>query len=303
MNAAIPDPEFLIDDAGSMRFPAHHAPVRTALLALALCSCCSWLAAVAVPSVAHAQTDDAARAASARALFQEGLEFADKNRWHEATDRFQRALALRDSPVIAYNLASAYQHLGELIKASELLRTIIADPTSEPELRASAETTLVSITPRIARVTVHANGRQQGDRVSVDDRELVDAQLDVPVPIDPGTHVISAVRGEQTLDSQTIELAESNSLEVSLQIARVPEPREVAASTPLVTASESARTDDTQSQSNLTTKWWFWAGIGAVATAVIITAVVASSGSDSATPKTQGAFDPPVLRVNVKDMQ
>ena len=43
-------------------------------------------------------------------------------------EHFRRALALRSSPVIAYNLASALEHLGQLVEASELLRGIASDP-------------------------------------------------------------------------------------------------------------------------------------------------------------------------------
>jgi tetratricopeptide (TPR) repeat protein len=284
---------------GSMLSYSPRPQGRSTLRALCLGS---WLVLCLVPVVVvHAQQVDASRAASARALFQEGLQFADQNRWHEATDRFQRALALRESPVIAYNLASALEHLGSLVKASELLRSVIADPITESDLRRSAETSLAGITPRIARVTVHANGRREGDRVVLDDRDMLDAQLDVPVPIDPGVHVIGALRGDQTLDSQTVELGEKQSAEVALELGRVPAPEEVAQQAAPAPAADRARTgDDRRDEPALTSRWWFWAGVGAVAAGVVITALaVSSSGSNEPAMAKPGDTSPGSIGVTV----
>ncbi|HMI90773.1 MAG TPA: hypothetical protein VK509_05385, partial [Polyangiales bacterium] len=79
---------------------------------------CLLTAAALTAAPARAQSEDASRAASARALFEEGVTFADQGHWDEASDRFRRALALRDSAVIAYNLASALQETGHLVEAS-----------------------------------------------------------------------------------------------------------------------------------------------------------------------------------------
>jgi hypothetical protein len=248
------------------------------------------------PTTGRAQDDvEATRSASARALFSEGVNFADHNRWTEAADRFRRALAIRDSPVIAYNLASALAELGKLIEASELLRRIASNPEADAELRKSAAATLAEVTPRIARVAIHAEGRREGDRIALDEHVLLDAQLDVAVPIDPGVHLLAAHRGNEILDSRTFEVAESGSIVVTLQLARAPLPREVAV------ASAAPPNQDivasSESDTPLTQQWWFWAGVGTVAVgAVVIGVLVASAGkSKSTTP--QGNFDPPVLHV------
>ena len=67
---------------------------------------------------------EATLAASARAFFQQGLQFADEEKWGLAVDRFGRAMAIRRSPVIAYNLAASLGQLGSVIEAAELLREV-----------------------------------------------------------------------------------------------------------------------------------------------------------------------------------
>lgn len=274
--------------AGSMNITAVGASLGACLL---------LLAGPVLPVAA--QDDGAARPASARVLFEEGVAFADKNQWQDASDRFQRALALRPSPVIMYNLASALEQLGRLVEASELLRRIPGDEQADDELRAAAQISLSEIAPRIARITLHAEGMQSGDRIAIDKSELLDAQLDVAVPIDPGPHVLSARRGKETLATKDVVLAEGQALEVTLQLVRAPSPREVAAAAP----STQDPTDRTQAGDEaLTGQVWFWASVGAVAVGVVVAVLLASAsggGSDAAREPVAGDFDPPVVGVRV----
>lgn len=255
---------------------------------IALCIGC---VALAWPLRASAQNDDRERAASARALFVEGVELTDQNRWAQAADRFRRALALRDSPVIAYNLASALEHLGQLVDASELLRGIANNPAVDLDLRRSAESTLAEIEPRVARVMVHAPGRAQGDHITLDDKPLLDAQLDVAVPADPGVHVVQAERNGEQLDRQTLELAEGYMLEVTLDIPRAPEPREVAAmAQPASTNMPAATRSDRDEEPSLTSRWYVWAGAGALVVGAIVTTLLLTSSSGGTKPPTPGDF-------------
>src|SRR5262249_4633550 len=162
--------------------------------------------------------------ASARALFSEGVKLADRGNWSEAADRFRRALALRDSPVIAYNLASALKELDQLVAASELLQRIAGNSEVDAALRKSANATLAEITPRIARITVHTEGMSQGDEIAIDEQPLLEAQLEVAIPIDPGTHAVAARRDKTVIESRRVELAPGGSAEVAFEFARVPSP-------------------------------------------------------------------------------
>ncbi len=67
----------------------------------------------------------------ARQLFAEGLDFVEHEDWVNAEDRFRRVLALRSSHVVTYNLASALMHLGRLVESSELLRSVVRDPSAD----------------------------------------------------------------------------------------------------------------------------------------------------------------------------
>ena len=267
---------------------------RAALLWSALSALGAWSWAAPV----HAQSEDAARAASARALFEEGVGLADSEHWQEAADRFRRALALRDSGVIAYNLASALQETGQLVEASELLRRVRGDQSADAELRSSASHALTALEPKIAKLSVHVEGLQAEDRVLLDTRVLLVAELDVALPIDPGTHALRAERAGRVVAERSLTIAPGESQSVALEIAApsAPTPREVAVAAPPV-ASAPAHTDT--SEPPLTGRWWFWAGIGAAAVGIGVVAVaLASSGGDDPKPAA-GDFEPGVVGVEL----
>jgi hypothetical protein len=268
--------------------------------------------APAAAEPAPAGEDDASRAGSARKLFREGVELADSGRWSEAAEHFQSALALRDSPVIAYNLASALLQLGQLVDASRLLERVSGDPLAEPELRASATASLAHVEPRLGRLQLQVEGAQPGDRVVIDDQVVPETQLGTAFPIDPGTHTVSVQRGEQVLQSEPLVVFEGVARELTLRLVPTtptpapgpaPAPRDAAKS--MVTAdaasapSRSVRKPQ-PAEAESDTPWWLWAGAGALAVgAITVVAVVVANGSSSEEPA-HGDFDPSVLRIRTQ---
>src|SRR5580765_2925188 len=94
------------------------------------------------PAMARGEPDVDVRQATARTLFEEGLEYSDAGRWQEAADRFGRAYQAKPTAEIAYNLAQAYVRLGYLSRASEMFRRAAADPQGSAEVREAARARL-----------------------------------------------------------------------------------------------------------------------------------------------------------------
>lgn len=267
----------------------------------------SWLAlCLFLPGLASGQASDPSRDASARALFEEGLTLAEQGTWELAEDRFRRAYTLRASPVIAYNLASALVERGKLIEASELLRKVEHDDKVDPTMKTSARTLQADLTPRIGRLTVQVRDKQPTDEIQLDDAALVDAQLGVEIPIDPGSHRIALQRAGEQLDEQRIEVANGQSAQVTLGGNLAPTPEQVAAavapspsSTPALPPPPS--TAPANESGAVTGKWWFWTSIGVVAAAAIVGSAVAvsSGGADKAPTPFQGDIAPGSLKVEV----
>jgi hypothetical protein len=236
---------------------------------------------------------DAARDASARELFEQGVELAERGDWEEAEDRYRRALQLRVSPVIAYNLASALSEQGKLIEASETLRHVLADDKTDPALRQTATTLQAGLGPRIGRVQVTLQGQEHDDRVLLDGRVLHAAQLNVEIPADPGSHQLQLARAGKTIDLQTFTLEPGARQEIRLVAPAL-------ATTPLLTAeidtslAEPPRARAAQpvasARPSLFTRWWFWTGVVAALGVGTMVGVAASGDGAQATPAYQGSL-------------
>jgi hypothetical protein len=253
--------------------------------------CLAWLYA---PYLSIAQESaDLARDASARELFDQGVGLAEQGDWAAAEDRYRRALALRSSPVITYNLASSLSEQGKLIEASEMLRRVLADDKTEPALRQAAVQLQATLGPRIGRIQIELQGDEHEDGVILDGRVLHPAQLNVEIPLDPGSHQLRLERAGKTIDLQEFTLEPGARQEITLAAPAL-------AATPLAidtdlpeSARPRAQTDKPApraSRPSLLTRWWFWTGIVAVVGVGTLVGVAASGGGGQAESAYQGSL-------------
>lgn len=264
----------------------------------------AWICAVAMCIPVTAAGQDAAadapaslaldaradRAAMARALFERGVEHARREEFERAADLFIRAQSLRPAPGIAYNLASALARLGRLVEASEQLQWVVRQDDTTPEMRASAETTIAQLVPRLAHLRVVLDGPDDGVAITFDGAPLGRAVLGEPVPVDPGLHRVAAVRDDRSLAIEELELEEGAQREVSLFVPPATAP--IAIERPHVEARIAP--EPPPPGDDLT---WLWAtGIAvAVAAAVAITAAVVVVETSNAPEAIPGTTLPPIL--------
>jgi hypothetical protein len=283
------------------------------LLALALGA--TLAAPVSAQATQSASANDSSRNASARALFEDGVKLAEQADWVRAEDRFRRALSLRASPVIAYNLASALIERGKLVEARELLLQVEHDDKAEAGMRDSARKLQTDVSGRIGRVTVSVPGIQPGDSVMLDGNELLEAQLNVEIPADPGAHQLRLLRAGKALSARLVNVEPSGSQRVLLIApAPLPTPREVAkVAVPVALAVEqrpyvtppptaaSPRATTASQERPITRTWWFWTGIGVVTAAAVVAVAVVAAGSGGHTSEAayRGDFAPASLAIQV----
>lgn len=281
------------------RHPLMFHPFVRVAAALTLCGLVATQPAHAQAGP-RSQTSQPQSAPEARALFQQGVHFADTGRWAEAAERFRQALALRDSPVIAYNLGSALRELRHWVEACESFQRAADDPTASPQLRNSATDALHELRPRLGSLTVRVRGQRASDRIQLDGHDLDPSRLGVPIAIDPGTHQLDALREQRSLHSETVLVFEGASREVTVLLAP-PQPREAAlAARPLAPSSAPQAASSAPAASPAVeagTPWWVWAGAGTlVAGTITVAAILIANGHDHPQPLA-GDFDPPVLYV------
>ncbi|HEU4406889.1 MAG TPA: hypothetical protein VFS43_16600 [Polyangiaceae bacterium] len=154
-------------------------------------------AALFVASAALGVAPRAARAdqaADAEARFQEGRLLLAEGKREQACAKFAESQRLAPSPGALLNLADCHQSEGKLATAwAELLAAarLYRDPGNQAErdfcLREAA-----LIEPRLSRLTVRLAAPVPGLSIKRDGEALDVTQLDVPVPVDPGVHAITA---------------------------------------------------------------------------------------------------------------
>jgi hypothetical protein len=261
---------------------------------------------VLASGLSHAQ-DDASRAASARALFEEGIELAEHGQWDGAADRFRRALFLRDSQVIRFNLAAALAELGQVVEASESLRALLRADGVDASLRVQAEQRLAGVTPRIAKLTVSVSGAPADAQIELDGKALPAALIGVAIPVDPGPHRARMREGESELVARELVLADGGTGTLALERASLPTPAETAAaalSTPAPTPAlsvvrqEPTRRDAPRDERKRKALWW-GLGSGAVLVAgAVVAGVLLAPHAKKATPY-RGDFEPGSVNVQV----
>lgn len=264
-----------------------------------------------LPAAVDATTEEARR------LFAEGLEFVEDQDWVQAEERFRRVLATRGSHVVAYNLASALEHLGRLVEAAELLRPVARDASVEPRTKVAAERLLAQIEPRIGSLTVRLSGDSQGALVRLDDKQVQISEQVLTVSVDPGAHRVVVERDGVIVASRTVQVGGDGALQTSLAI-EIPPRMAVPGGSGTGSAAKttiplgSLRPPGTQApkaaldprpaprddeQDSLLSSPWLWAGIGVVAIGAGVTTVLLLSG-DQAAP-VRGDTDPPVVHGKV----
>ncbi|MBX3275376.1 MAG: hypothetical protein KF729_34235 [Sandaracinaceae bacterium] len=225
-------------------------------------------------SVAAAQpaAPDPATRAMARALFEEGVAFVDAADWGAARERFGRALALYDSAVIRFNLARADAELGHVVESAEHLRDVIRRADASAEVREAARELLTTVEPRIARLRVRLEG--VADEVRRGETLVPRAALDAPMPVDPGTHELVALRDGEEVGRASITLAEGEAGEVVLRAAEASaeiEPPIILPDPALVTPPPPTP---------IWAEWWLWTVVGAVVVGVVAGIVLGVTLSD-----------------------
>lgn len=250
---------------------------------------------------AMAQEAGVDRTAAARALFDAAIEAADEGRWEDAAEGFQRALSLRASPQIAYNLAGALVELGRFVRATELLRQVGRDPTVDADVRQAAEARRAEILPRVARLTIRVETAGTSV-VMLDERQVDSAALEVPLPVDPGAHVLELRQGSRAIARRRIELGEGEAREVVLS-ERDAESGETDAIEARVEGSldgAGVGAGGSTSEDPVGT-WWFWTSIVGAVLLVggAVTIGVVLGTQDSVATPIDGNGIPPVIFIGV----
>ncbi len=149
-------------------------------------------ALVAVPALAEPTPSELVLA---RRLFADASALEEAGHWEAASTKLREALAIKETPGLRYHLAHCEEQLGALVaasleyaRASELIRAGAQAP-DVAQLLALADQRLVL---QIPKLVLDVPADLQGVTVEIDGHAINAAVLKNPIPLDPGSHQVTA---------------------------------------------------------------------------------------------------------------
>ncbi|HEY4121362.1 MAG TPA: hypothetical protein VGM56_26030 [Byssovorax sp.] len=148
------------------------------------------LSSVASPALAQTQADRA----KARKLAYDGQDALDRKDYPTAIDRFTQADAIVHAPTLLFGVAQGYLGLGKLKDARAALERIVRDgvpPKSPPAFAKAVEeakAALADLDRRMPAIEI----RVIGPTTYVVTVDGANVDVDKPIQVDPGDHVVRA---------------------------------------------------------------------------------------------------------------
>ena len=118
---------------------------------------------------------------------EKGLSLYNKGKYKEAIEEFEKSNAISPNPSNIFNMARAYEKLGQFAKAVELYKQYINDPKAEKKEK--AKTYLESIQSTKSKVKVTSN--PEGAEIYLDDSKEPAGKTPAEIEVYPGSHKFS----------------------------------------------------------------------------------------------------------------
>jgi hypothetical protein len=269
-----------------------HAPLLAVALAL-------------TPAVSFAQP--ANPEAQARTAFERGIADVDAGRFASAVAAFEESYRLRPVAVVLFNLAGAYSRMGRHQQSIATYERYLAEGTRLPPERVQSvrdriaelrrEMPVVVLCVRPAPFTLTVDGRPQ----AVTGDELA---------LDPGSHILVVSAPSRAPQQREVQLSPGARItwdaELVAENTAAPTAPVVVATTPAVTAPAVVTTPHPagetpvtprESSPGITSRWWFWTGLGVVVAGGTVLALGLSGTFDTTQAPVPGtAYDVSAVR-------
>ncbi|WP_437709310.1 PEGA domain-containing protein [Sorangium sp. So ce448] len=201
------------------------------------------LAALAVPPLAHAQSDTTREQLAttegqrAAPFFQQGLTAADEGRWADAEVAYLKAWAIAKTYDIAANLGVVELKLGKpRLAATHLAFSLRAAPPSTKAPNLARTTQLIEqAAKQLGVLRVRVNVAQA--TVLIDGKPLLIEETPEEIFVDPGTHRVTARRDGYADAEQVVTVAAGTAQNLTLALVerKAAPPAESAMRTPAPT--------------------------------------------------------------------
>jgi len=156
-----------------------------------------------------APSTDAARAATAEALFESGHEAMSQGNYDTACARFAESNRLDPAVGSLLNLAACEEKRGRLATSWQLFKRVMNDLPPGDDRYPLAQRRASALRPRVPHVTLKlASDAPKQTTVKYGPVVLGQASFEVPLPFDPGEHKLVVGAPEREPRSYTVVVSE-----------------------------------------------------------------------------------------------
>jgi hypothetical protein len=199
---------------------------------------------MASASTAYAQ-GTSSDAVAAQALFDEGRKLMDQRRWSEACPKLAESERLAPSGGTLLNLGECYEHTGQTASAWVAWKDAAARANAagkhDVEKRALARAGALEGSLARLSIAVDKGSDVEGLQVKRDGVAVGHAEFGMPIPVDPGAHVIEATAPKKRPFSANVSVAaKQTDAQVVVTLADDDSPKPVAAAEPSPVESHPA---------------------------------------------------------------
>lgn len=214
--------------------------------------------------------------AAAQGLFYEARTLMGQNKFAEACPKLEESMRLDPGIGTQFNLADCNEHVGKITSAWAGFLEVAAQSkvSNQGERERLARKRAAALEPRIPKLVVEVSGAPQGLEVKRDGVAVGSAAFGTAIPVDPGSHRISATApGKQPWET-TVNVAEAKTARVvvprdlpnAVAGAPIGAPPATASATPAAAdaAPQAFPPPVVESGSTQRTLGWIVTGVGAV---------------------------------------
>src|SRR5450432_1929873 len=175
----------------------------------------------------------------AREQFSQALSLQTGGDWAGALALLKEVAAVKPTPQVRFNIAICEERLGRLVAALGDYELAASDAQAEKsdQVGQEVESRLEALKARVPRVVVQRSDGADSATISLDGVSLGDSVLNVPLPADPGPHVIEAKALGFRPFKQSFRVAEQQTATILVKLE--PEPTAAVPNVPPTARAES----------------------------------------------------------------
>lgn len=196
---------------------------------------CSLAALCGAPNVTRAQGGAGGDEIKlAREQFGQALSLQTGGDWAGALALLKEVAAVKPTPEVRFNIAVCEERLGRLVAALGDYELAATDAQAEKSEQVGQEVDarLEALKARLPRVVVQRGAGADSATISLDGVSLGDSVLNIPLPSDPGPHVVEAKALGFRPFKHSFRVAEQQTSTVLVKLEPEPEPEPTKADEP-----------------------------------------------------------------------